>query len=136
MAPKRRPKAKAKIAKRPKQVFTVKPRTAEFADKLATGRVGLYGIDIGQHTAALFCIVCGWTGGLDNSCNASRTNAILRCCRAEAKCHKDYLVGICGDINAGPDNLTELGLILAEDHWIDVGAVASIFGGIDEQATC
>ena len=51
-----------------------------------------------------------------------------------AYCNQPVL--IIGDFNAEPNSLMQAKELIDEEAWIDVGAVASWWGGEDNQPTC
>ena len=54
----------------------------------------------------------------------------------ETECHRGVLSFCCADLNCGTTDLPTLNQMIEDGQWIDCGARASQWGGIDEQYTC
>ena len=93
-------------------------------------------IDIGMPLPIIGFVVYGWVNGRGNERNAKRTDSLFHAIRDELPFRPIGPKLIGGDINCDPSQLPSLTCLLKGLGWTDVGACASIWGGVDGQATC
>ena len=79
-------------------------------------------------------VIYGKSGGSKHA--RGITEAIIAAIRKEMGPNCNQPVLIMGDFNAAPNSLMQAKELIDEEAWIDVGAVASWWGGIDNQPTC
>ena len=124
------------LARSPHRIFPVNANTQTFRALEGSGRLQMFCLDVGASSPILCFVVYGWTGGRTDPTAASRTNGLVAAIGEEANSHPEFSCCFCGDLNADPDHLPALKLILEEQAWVDCGANASIWGHKDSQITC
>jgi len=110
-------------------------KTEEFEKAYPLGRADKYIIDNGgQKDNIMVFVIYGKAGGTKHA--KGITEAIIAAIRQEIgpRCNQPVL--IIGDFNAEPNSLNGTAELMDEEAWIDVGAVASWWGGTDNQPTC
>ena len=107
----------------------------DFEKAYQLGRVDKYIIDNGglKDNIVVF-VIYGKSGGSKHA--RAITDAIIAAIRKEMGPCCNQPVLIMGDFNAEPNSLMQAKELMDDEAWIDVGAVASWWGGIDNQPTC
>ena len=110
-------------------------KSDDFENAYQLGRVDKYIIDNGglKENIIVF-VIYGKSGGSKHA--RGITEAIIAAIRKEMGPYCNQPVLIMGDFNAEPNSLMQAMELMEEEAWIDVGAVASWWGGIDNQPTC
>ena len=103
------------------------PITKEFCEAIKTGRINKYLLTPSHKTHVNATVLYGWTGGHTNTTSASKTDNLLCVALNEANAtpHEPQL--ICGDVNAGPDDLPTYHKLICE-RWTDLHAQTHIWG--------
>ena len=96
----------------------------------------MFCLDVGAGTPIICFVLYGWSGGRSDPSAALRTNGLIAAVGEEAKSHPEYSCCAMGDLNGDPEHFPALRQLLAELAWVDVGAVASMWGHKDAQVTC
>ena len=123
-------------ARQPNRIVELQPKAVKLRSLLDSGRVGMFGVDIGHTGQAIIFVVYGWTGGETNTKVAARTDDICSAILAEQLLYPGVPMCIAGDINCLPSSLPHLCQLLSPQcGWTDLGAIASFWGGTDHQGT-
>ena len=88
----------------------------------------------GLKDSIIIFVIYGKSGGSKHAKGV--TEAIIAAIREEIVAYCNQPVLIIGDFNAEPNSLMQAKELIDEEAWIDVGAVASWWGGEDNQPTC
>ena len=105
----------------------------EILDK---GRVGLYGFEPIQNCWVSNYTIYGKTNGNIITENRQITDTILSHVFADINLQDKGPKIICGDFNCDIDKLPSLVDALQDGGWYDLGAMASAWGGLDNDTTC
>ena len=109
--------------------------TEEFEKAYALGRADKYSIDNGGYKDNIIVfVIYGKAGGTKHA--KGITEAIIEAIRQENWPYCTQPVLIIGDFNVEPNSFNRTAELMEEEAWIDVGAVASWWGGTDCQPTC
>jgi hypothetical protein len=119
-----------------KHIMIPNAKTKLFEQVRDKGRVGLYGVEYTKGCIAYFYVIYGHTNGDEVPDARSRTDEICKIVLAEIAAQEPGPTFIVGDINASIHNIASLQQAIDRGTLIDLGARASIFGGIDNQETC
>ena len=126
----------AALARHPAKVDVLSPRSDQMVAPLSSGRVQMSALCIGYSSPLLAFIIYGWTGGRQSTQAAKRTDDIFIHIIHELSLRPEGPVAIMGDLNATLQQLPHCKQLIDDGAWCDVGAVASRWGGIDNQPTC
>ena len=99
------------------------------------GRLAAHWCEVGTRTILIWNLY-GWTGGATCEEAAQRSDDLFQIIKEETAQHEDVLSVIAADVNATDTDLPTLLNLTQTDQWIDVGAVASKWGGKDNEMTC
>lgn len=88
----------------------------------------------GRHYSVF--VIYGAAGGAGCKNKAAYTSRIVDAIRLEIAALKLSHVLLVGDLNADPKHIPAVTHLLDHDHFVDVGAIASQFGGVDNEGTC
>ena len=101
-----------------------------------SGRVMLFSCNVGISVECYFLVIYGWTGGAESKHAAARTDQLVQAGLKQIELCPQAPTFILGDLNAEPDQVASIHQLLTDRHWVDVGAVASTWGGSDLEHTC
>ena len=118
--------------------FTIIPweaKTKEYADAYNLGKCAIYSLDIGR-SRLNFATLYGATGGIERMESAQQTDYIMSVLMDELDQDPYTLTLVLGDLNADTQDIPTIQYCLDREGWTDLGSVASIWQGEDEQTTC
>ena len=81
-------------------------------------------------------VIYGWSGSNGSKKNASKTNLLMQAILKERETQPSGPVLIMGDLNADPENIATTKEMLVNGLWVDVGAHAARWNGINKEYTC
>ena len=119
-----------------KHIIIPEPRTRNFSSLCGEGRVGMYALNLGPNVCPIFYVLYGYTNGDSNPEARERTNDICDIIFEEIYAQDKGPYFIVGDFNATISKLQSLQNAILNGEVIDVGAQASVFGGLNSQETC
>ena len=99
----------------------ITPCTKDYADALATGRLFIMQYETSTGPSFLTNIY-GWTGGVQGSVAAGRTNDLIKIALNELALQPEGPQLLCGDINGDTCNFPCLHALLEDGELIDLGA--------------
>ena len=99
----------AAVTKGKAEIFPIKPITAQAKAALDSGRLLFVGVQTGQ-MELMAATIYGWTGGTDNTEQASRTDDLLAIVRNEFLHQPAGPKLIGGDLNATQHELATFGV--------------------------
>ena len=119
-----------------KHIIIPEPRTRNFSSLCGEGRVGMYALNLGPNICPIFYVLYGYINGDSNPEARERTNDICDIIFEEIYAQDKGPYFIVGDFNATISKLQSLQNAILNGEVIDVGAQASVFGGLNSQETC
>lgn len=125
----------AMAVKQPGKLIKHMPNTVELQAAEALGRVAVFLTDIGNFNTIAIAVVYGETNGNHNQEAADTTCALVDAILCELETMPEIPTAIVGDLNAEHGKLEVLEQ-LRITGWVDTGAVASRWGGRDNEPTC
>ena len=120
------------------QPYTTVPYQAmgvHYPEAYKMGRIAAHWCEIGTCTVLMWNVY-GWTGADGDEEVAQRSDDMMQIVHEETAQHPGVLALMVGDFNATSGTLPTLEHLEQTGQWIDVGAIASRWGGTDEQYTC
>ena len=126
----------------PFQAIPYIPKCSNYSKAYDMGRIAAHWIQC--DTEQVLCWnMYGWTGGgttvidTDKSNEAAqRTDDLVCIMKEETIAQGDVPAMCCVDLNATTADIPTMHTMIEEESWIDCGAKASIWGGINCQYTC
>ena len=119
--------------KRPIKPKIISKNLEQISDK---GRFALYGIEPFANTIIPTYYYYGKTGGDLDTRIAQQTDNALQCIFEDANLQLPGPKIICGDFNCSLANLPDTKLCMELYGFVNLGSIASSFGGIDDEYTC
>ena len=116
-------------AKKPFNIYNVKPNTKAATKLLESGRFGMYGVELGTNLHTIIFTCYGWTDGRGNQLARERTDNMCKIIYYESQTHPGVPMLLTGDLNCSRELLPHLDLLINDLHWTDVGANAEMWGG-------
>ena len=123
-------------AKKPFNIYNVKPNTKAASKLLDSGRFGMYGVELGTNLHTIIFTCYGWTNGRGNQLARERTDDMCKIIYYELQTHPGVPMLFTGDLNCSRELLPHLDLLINDLHWTDVGASAEMWGGVANENTC
>jgi len=118
------------------QVIKPSPKTPLMKAMLNKGRIGLYTFEVSKDNFVLCYIIYGYPNSEKDDEAASRTCDILAIAMQDAQEQDPGPILITGDLNGPLDRFPSLENAIQQGEWIDVGANASVNGGVQPIGTC
>ena len=100
------------------------------------GRAGMYLFEICSGVHCLTYVVYGWTGADTDPQAACRTDDLLCIIHQDMMMQQDGPKLIVGDFNGSLAAFVAFNVIIKSNQLYDIGAMASAFGGINNDVTC
>ena len=119
--------------KRPIKPKIISKNLEQISDK---GRVALYGIEPFANTVIPTYYYYGKTGGELDTKIAQQTDSALQCIFEDANLQMPGPKIICGDFNCSLGSLPDTKLCMELYGFVNLGSIASSFGGKDDEFTC
>ncbi len=100
------------------------------------GRVGMYAHEVCKDTHVIIYTVYGWTNGLGDAEAAARTDDLLSLICADMDLQEEGPKLVVGDLNGPLEAFIGFHMSIKSGKLVDIGAIASAFGGVDGDTTC
>ena len=95
-----------------------------------------FGLGLKNGIVLSIFVIYGWSGSNGSKKNASKTNLLMQAILKERETQPSGPVLIMGDLNADPENIATTKEMLVNGLWVDVGAHAARWNGINKEYTC
>ena len=113
------------------------PNTTEkYRQALQLGRSTIQWVQIDEYRSIIVAVIYGVTDSKGNPRAQAVTEKVFAAVRAELDKYPGSMKMIVGDFNGDPDTFMELEDLRLRHAWVDIGAVASRWGGTNDQGTC
>ena len=112
------------------------PITGSFRRAYERGRACARAVVFDDTLSLMVYLLYGWVGGATDQVAAHQTSALLEATYREHIAQGEGPALIAIDLNADPEHVLFCKTLLEQAKWVDLGAVAGLFGGVDQAPTC
>ncbi len=119
-----------------KHIVQPQPKHPGFAKVLNQGRVGLYVFEVIPGVHLMTYVVYGWTNAEANDEAAARTDDLLTLIVQDLQLQEVGPKLIAGDFDGTLQSLVNFNDEIVNGRLVDIGAIASAYGGVDNDVTC